>query len=203
MTDLIEQGRKSLPKNYRTVPGSHEAFPPESNTARLCRAAATRTTPTTISASPPPPSLPSKQTSASPSRPRRRAKIPRLPADTIHLLAPNLQDLPLASCDTLRIHPVNNTFTLSVADSARAQAYLRITSLTVSGTTFTAHLYALPPDDVPWWILYHGVHLRLLPFHNKVDAYFNYRSTGHRTDVCPKPRQDQCYRCDATHPPPP
>ncbi|KAH7947376.1 hypothetical protein HPB52_010998 [Rhipicephalus sanguineus] len=36
---------------------------------------------------------------------------------------------------------------LTVADSARAQAYLCITSLTVSGTTFTVHLYAPPPED--------------------------------------------------------
>ncbi|KAH7940264.1 hypothetical protein HPB52_022584 [Rhipicephalus sanguineus] len=165
-----------------------------------------------------------------------------------------MQDLAPAFRDTVRIHPVKNTFTLSVADSARAQAYLYITSLTVSGTTFTVHLYAPAPDDalrsvlyhafddftdeailedlqasnptlsivggrrmgkaphilfaltepkVPRWILYHGVHLRLLPFHNKIEACFNCRSTGHRTDVCPKPRQDRCHRCCATHPPPP
>lgn len=143
------------------------------------RAAAAKTTPTTMPASPPPPSPPSKQTSASASRPRRRAPIPRLPADTIHVVgrpktsvdlnklqpwhlysallkAANLQDLPPASRDTVRIHPVNNTFILSVADSARAQAYLRITSLTVSGTTFTVHLYAPPPDDALRGILYHA-----------------------------------------------
>ncbi|KAH7977146.1 hypothetical protein HPB51_026994 [Rhipicephalus microplus] len=67
---------------------------------------------------------------------------------TALLQAAFLQDLPPASRDTVRIHPVNNTFTLSVADSARAQAYLRITSLTVSGNTFTVHLYA-PPQTMP------------------------------------------------------
>ncbi|XP_075556472.1 BTB/POZ domain-containing protein 7 isoform X2 [Dermacentor variabilis] len=106
----------------------------------------------------------SKQASASPPQPRRHAPLPRLPADTIHVVghpktpvdltklqpwhlytallqAASLQDLPPASRDTVQIHPVNNTFTLSVVESARAQAYLRITSLTVSGTTFTIHLY--------------------------------------------------------------
>ncbi|KAH7967710.1 hypothetical protein HPB52_001867 [Rhipicephalus sanguineus] len=206
----------------------------------LRRAAAAKTMPTTMPASPPPPSPPSKQTSASPSRPRRRAPIPRLPADTIHVVAANLRDLPPASRDTVRIHPVNNTFTLSVADTAHAQAYLRITSLTVSGTTFTVRLHAPPPDDalrgilyhafddftlsivgdhrmgktphilvaltepkVPRWILYHGVHLSLLAFHNNVKACFNCRSTDHRTDVCLKARQDRSHRCGAIHPPPP
>ncbi|KAH8008613.1 hypothetical protein HPB51_000108 [Rhipicephalus microplus] len=225
-----------------------------------------------------PASLPSsKRVNTSPPQHRRRAPLPRLPADTIHIVgrpkspveltklqpwhlytallqAAFLQDLPPASRDTVRIHPVNNTFTLSVADSARAQAYLRITSLTVSGNTFTVHLYAPPPDDalrgilyhafddftdqailedlqasnptlsvvggrrmgkaphilvtlmepkLPRWIFYHGVQLRLLPFRNKVEACYNCRSTGHRTDVCPKPRQERCHRCGAAHPTPP
>ncbi|KAH7976233.1 hypothetical protein HPB52_010187 [Rhipicephalus sanguineus] len=225
-----------------------------------------------------PASLPSsKRVNASPPQHRRRAPLPRLPADTIHIVgrpkspveltklqpwhlytallqAACLQDLPPASRDTVRIHPVNNTFTLSVADSARAQAYLRITSLTVSGNTFTVHLYAPPPDDalmgilyhafedftdqailedlqasnptlsvvggrrmgkaphilvtlmkpkLPRWIFYHGVQLRLLPFRSKVEACYNCRSTGHRTDVCPKPRQERCHRCGAAHPTPP
>ncbi|KAH7947160.1 hypothetical protein HPB52_007927 [Rhipicephalus sanguineus] len=90
------------------------------------RAAAAKTTPTTMPASPP-----SKQTT-------------------------NLQDLLPTSRDTVRIHPFNNIFTLSVADSACAQAYLRITSLMVSGTTFTVHLYAPPPDDALRGILYHA-----------------------------------------------
>ncbi|KAH8036303.1 hypothetical protein HPB51_024639 [Rhipicephalus microplus] len=219
----------------------------------------------------------SKRVNTSPPQHRRRAPLPRLPADTIHIVgrpkspveltklqpwhlytallqAAFLQDLPPASRDTVRIHPVNNTFTLSVADSARAQAYLRITSLTVSGNTFTVHLYAPPPDDalrgilyhafddftdqailedlqasnptlsvvggrrmgkaphilvtlmepkLPRWIFYHGVQLRLLPFRNKVEACYNCRSTGHRTDVCPKPRQERCHRCGAAHPTPP
>ncbi|KAH7975382.1 hypothetical protein HPB52_001335 [Rhipicephalus sanguineus] len=154
----------------------------------------------------------------------------------------------------VRIHPVNNIFTLSVVDSTRAQAYLRTTYLTVSGNTFTVHLYVPPPDDalrgilyhafddftdqailddlqasnptltvvggrrmgksphilvtlmdtkLPRWIFYHSVQLRLLQFRNKVEACFNCRSTGHRTDVCPKPRQERCHRCGAAHPPSP
>ncbi|XP_037515510.1 uncharacterized protein LOC119391936 [Rhipicephalus sanguineus] len=56
----------------------------------------------------------------------------------------------------VRIHPVNNTFTLGAADTARAQAHLRITSLMVSGTAFTVHIYAPPPDDALRGVLYHA-----------------------------------------------
>ncbi|KAH7982859.1 hypothetical protein HPB52_007702 [Rhipicephalus sanguineus] len=42
--------------------------------------------------------------------------------------------------------------------------------------------------------------LRLLPFRNKVEACFNCRSTGHWTNVCPKPRQERCHRCGALTP---
>ncbi|KAH7957387.1 hypothetical protein HPB52_018406 [Rhipicephalus sanguineus] len=219
--------------------------------AALRRAAAAKTTTTTMAASPPPPLPPSKQTSALASRPCCRATIPRLPADTIHVIASAMAPiLRLTASSELARSPA----CITTADSARARTYLRITSLTVSGNTFTLHLYDPPPDDalrgilyhafddfthkailedlqasnptlpivggrhmgktphilvaltepkVPRWILYHGVHLRLLPFHNKAEACFNCRSTGHRTDVCPKPREDRCHRCGATHPPPP
>lgn len=249
----------------------------EKRRAALRLAAAAAATPNDASASSPSSARPPKQTKASPPSLRRHVPLPRLPADTIHIVgrpkapvdltksqpwhlytallqAANLQDLPPASRDMVRIHPTNNTFTLSVAESARAQAYLRITSLTVSGKAFAVHIYAPPPDDalrgilyhafddftdqailedlqasnptlsvvngrrmgktphilvtlidtkLPRWICYHGVQLRLLPFHNKVEACFNCRSTGHRTDVCPKPRQDRCQRCGGDHPPPP
>ncbi|KAH7951787.1 hypothetical protein HPB52_012948 [Rhipicephalus sanguineus] len=66
-----------------------------------------------------------------------------------------LQDLSPASRNTVRIHPVN-TFTLSVEDSTRAEAYLRITSPTVSVNTFSVRLYAQPPDDALRAILYHA-----------------------------------------------
>ncbi|KAH7982680.1 hypothetical protein HPB52_006496 [Rhipicephalus sanguineus] len=192
-----------------------------------------------------PASLPSsKRVNASPPQHRRRAPLPRLPADTIHIVG-----RPKSPVELTKLQPWH-----FVADSARAQAYLRITSLTVSGNTFTVHLYAPPPDDalrgilyhafddftdqailedlqasnptlsvvggrrmgkaphilvtlmepkLPRWIFYHGVQLRLLPFRNKVEACYNCRSTGHRTDVCPKPRQERCHRCGAAHPTPP
>ncbi|KAH7950592.1 hypothetical protein HPB51_028376 [Rhipicephalus microplus] len=270
---ILSKDRTCPPRNSRTNPGSRQASAPKSNAAQPCALPTAATKPTTT-----PASLPSsKRVNTSPPQHRRRAPLPRLPADTIHIVgrpkspveltklqpwhlytallqAAFLQDLPPASRDTVRIHPVNNTFTLSVADSARAQAYLRITSLTVSGNTFTVHLYAPPPDDalrgilyhafddftdqailedlqasnptlsvvggrrmgkaphilvtlmepkLPRWIFYHGVQLRLLPFRNKVEACYNCRSTGHRTDVCPKPRQERCHRCGAAHPTPP
>ncbi|KAH7982215.1 hypothetical protein HPB52_003445 [Rhipicephalus sanguineus] len=133
--------------------------------------------------SPPPRRLPCRRhrRRRSGSMPRLRstaAPLRRLPADTIHIIGrPKslveltklqpwylytallqtacLQDLTPAPRDMVRIHPVNSTFKISVADSPRAQAYLRITSLTVSSNTFTVKLYAPPPDDAHG-ILYHA-----------------------------------------------
>ncbi|KAH7940124.1 hypothetical protein HPB52_021877 [Rhipicephalus sanguineus] len=150
----------------------------EKRRAALRLAAATATAkPTAMPTSQPSSSPPSNRASASPPHPHRRTPLPRLPADTIHVVrcpkrhveltklqpwhlytallqAACLQDLPPASRDMVRIHPINNTFTLSIADSSRAQAYLRITFFTVSGNTFTVHLYAPPPDDALRGILY-------------------------------------------------
>ncbi|KAH7934459.1 hypothetical protein HPB52_025708 [Rhipicephalus sanguineus] len=101
---------------------------------------------------------------------RKRGPLPRMPADTIHIVgrpktpvdltklppwqlyeallkAASLPDQPPASRDKLRVHPTNNTFTISVPDSVRAQAYLRITSLQIGDRTIEFHVYAPPPDD--------------------------------------------------------
>ncbi|KAH7932395.1 hypothetical protein HPB52_024637 [Rhipicephalus sanguineus] len=207
---------------------------------------------------------------------RRRAPLPRLPQDTIHIVgrprtpidltkvppwqlhdallkAASLPDQPPASRDRLRTHPTNNTFTLSVIDSQRAQAYLRVKSINVGTDTIELHVYAPPPDDavrgimfhayddfsdneiladlqasnpdmpivsgrrmgqtrhivvalttktLPKWIFYHGTDIRLYPFYNRVEACFNCRKVGHRTDVCPLPRKQRCRRCGEEHPPP-
>lgn len=101
---------------------------------------------------------------------RKRGPLPRMPADTIHIVgrpktpvdltklppwqlykallkAASLPDQPPASRDKLRVHPTNNTFIISVPDSVRAQAYLRITSLQIGDRTIEFHVYAPPPDD--------------------------------------------------------
>ncbi|KAH7957811.1 hypothetical protein HPB52_022776 [Rhipicephalus sanguineus] len=101
---------------------------------------------------------------------RKRVPLPRMPADTIHIVgrpktpvdltklppwqlykallkAASLPDQPPASRDKLRVHPTNNTFIISVPDSVRAQAYLRITSLQIGDRTIEFHVYAPPPDD--------------------------------------------------------
>ncbi|KAH7972488.1 hypothetical protein HPB52_012589 [Rhipicephalus sanguineus] len=205
---------------------------------------------------------------------RKRGPLPRMPADTIHIVgrpktpvdltklppwqlyeallkAASLPDQPPASRDKLRVHPTNNTFTISVPDSVRAQAYLRITSLQIGDRTIEFHVYAPPPDDafrgimfnaydsftddeilkdlqesnpsmpvvggrrmgrsnhvlvtmlgdcLPRWILYHGVYIRLYPFYPRVEACFNCRKVGHRTDVCPHPKRNRCSRCGQDHP---
>lgn len=208
---------------------------------------------------------------------RRRGPLPRMPADAIHIVgrpkapidltklppwqlyeallkAASLPDQPPASRDQVRVHPTNNTFTLSVQDSARAKTYLQVTSLKFGDQAIEIHIYAPPPDDafrgimfhafdnfsdeeilqdlqesnpnmpvvggrrmgrtshilvtmlgdhLPRWIFYHGVHIRLYPFYRKVEACFNCRKVGHRTDVCPHPRRNRCSRCGEDHPPAP
>ncbi|KAH7948193.1 hypothetical protein HPB52_019250 [Rhipicephalus sanguineus] len=208
---------------------------------------------------------------------RKRGPLPRMPADTIHIVgrtktpvdltklppwqlyeallkAASLPDQPPASSDKLRVHPTNNTFTISVPDSVRAQAYLRITSLQIGDRVIEFHVYAPPPNDafrgimfnaydsftddeilkdlqdsnpsmpvvggrcmgrtnhvlvtmlgdcLPRWILYHGVYIRLYPFYPRVEACFNCRKVGHRTDVCPHPKRNPCSRCGQDHPPTP
>ncbi|KAH7963157.1 hypothetical protein HPB52_019777 [Rhipicephalus sanguineus] len=67
----------------------------------------------------------------------------------------------------------------------------------------TRHIVvALTTKNLPKWIFYHGTDIRLYPFYNKVEACFNCRKVGHRTDVCPLPRKQRCRRCGEEHPPP-
>lgn len=110
---------------------------------------------------------------------RRRAPLPRMPADAIHIVgrpqspidltkvppwqlheallkAASLPDQPPATRDRLRTHPTNNTFTLSVVDSRRAQAYLCIKSINVGTRTVDLHVYAPPPDDAVRGIMFHA-----------------------------------------------
>ncbi|KAH7989033.1 hypothetical protein HPB51_026513 [Rhipicephalus microplus] len=119
------------------------------------------------------------QVKSRPPRLRRRAPLPRLPQDSIHIVgrprtpidltkvppwqlhdallkAASLPDQPPASRDRLRTHPTNNTFTLSVIDSQRAQAYLRVKSITIGAATIELHVYAPPPDDAIRGIMFHA-----------------------------------------------
>ncbi|KAH7985949.1 hypothetical protein HPB52_025286 [Rhipicephalus sanguineus] len=66
----------------------------------------------------------------------------------------------------------------------------------------TRHIVvALTAKTLPKWIFYHGTDIRLYPFYNRVEACFNCRKVGHRTDVCPLPRKQRCRRCGEEHPP--
>ncbi|KAH8024240.1 hypothetical protein HPB51_022359 [Rhipicephalus microplus] len=99
---------------------------------------------------------------------RRHGLLPKIPPDAIHmgrpktpveltkllpwqlyealLKAASLPHQPPASRDKVRVHPTNNTFTLNVRESVRAQAYLHITSLQIEFRTIEFHIYAPPPD---------------------------------------------------------
>ncbi|KAM7310606.1 hypothetical protein ISCGN_007514 [Ixodes scapularis] len=49
--------------------------------------------------------------------------------------------------DHLRIHPENNTFTISTPDEARARTYAALKSLSVGENTYEMNAYVPPPDD--------------------------------------------------------
>ncbi|KAH7944635.1 hypothetical protein HPB52_022961 [Rhipicephalus sanguineus] len=148
----LSKDRKCPPRNSWMNPGSRHAYAPTGNAEQPCALA-----PPLPQLSPPPRRLHSRH-----HRRHRIEQVPRLhiPTAALHFLvsqptrftssaaqkAPRVvQDLQPASRDMVMIRPVNNTFTLSIVDSTRAQAYLRITSLPVSGNTFTVHLYAPSP----------------------------------------------------------
>ncbi|KAH7955931.1 hypothetical protein HPB52_005156 [Rhipicephalus sanguineus] len=68
---------------------------------------------------------------------RKRGPLPRMPADTIHIVG-----RPKTPVDLTKLPPWQ-----LVPDSVRAQAYLRITSLQIGDRTIEFHVYAPPPDD--------------------------------------------------------
>ncbi|KAH8023741.1 hypothetical protein HPB51_016480 [Rhipicephalus microplus] len=74
--------------------------------------------------------------------------------------------------------------------SARRLGKTRHFVLTIAGHT--------PPKPVR----YLAFTLLIFPFRKRVEACFNCRQTGHKTDVCPKPKQDNCRHCSESHPQP-
>ncbi|KAH7977681.1 hypothetical protein HPB49_003168 [Dermacentor silvarum] len=48
--------------------------------------------------------------------------------------------------DQVRLHPANNTFTISTPVEARARTYAQITSITIGTTLTDATAYLAPPD---------------------------------------------------------
>ncbi|KAH7942718.1 hypothetical protein HPB52_000209 [Rhipicephalus sanguineus] len=54
--------------------------------------------------------------------------------------------------------------------------------------------------DRPVYVRYWGATYVLYPFLDRIEACYNCRKVGHRTDVCPQQRQARCKRCeDETH----
>ncbi|KAH8008706.1 hypothetical protein HPB51_003353 [Rhipicephalus microplus] len=56
--------------------------------------------------------------------------------------------------------------------------------------------------NLPKHVRYISFMLLIFPFGEWVEACFNGRKTGDKTDVCPKPKQDNCRRCRESHPQP-
>ncbi|KAH8021753.1 hypothetical protein HPB51_016817 [Rhipicephalus microplus] len=74
--------------------------------------------------------------------------------------------------------------------SARRLGKTRHFVLTIAGYTLPKH------------VRYLHFPLLIFPFRERVEACFNCRQTGHRTDVCPRPKQDNCRHCGESHPQP-
>ncbi|KAH7983769.1 hypothetical protein HPB52_014195 [Rhipicephalus sanguineus] len=54
--------------------------------------------------------------------------------------------------------------------------------------------------DRPPYVRYWGATYVVYPFRDRIEACYNCRKVGHRTDVCPQQRQVRCKRCgDETH----
>ncbi|KAH7985164.1 hypothetical protein HPB51_026859 [Rhipicephalus microplus] len=119
----------------------------------------------------------------------------------------------------MRIHPTNNTITVSMPDVNRAIAYLKITQVKTADQSCDVAVYAPAPDNLVRGIIFNAHSFEsdnqifnelrarnptidIVSARGRVEACFNCRQTGHRTDVCPKPKQDNCRRCGESHPKP-
>lgn len=153
----------------------------------------------------------------------------------------------------MRIHPTNNTITVSTPDVNHAVAYLKITKVKIADQSCAMAVYATAPNNsvrgiifnahsfesddqifnelrarnptvyivstqrlgktrhfvltiaghtLPKHVRYHAFTLLIFPFRERVEACFNCRQTGHRTDVCPKSKQHNCRQCGESHPQP-
>ncbi|KAH7985722.1 hypothetical protein HPB52_025439 [Rhipicephalus sanguineus] len=60
-------------------------------------------------------------------------------------------------------------------------------------------------DKLPKYVRFLALTFEVFPFRERLEACFNCRKLGHRTDVCPKPRPQvpRCRRCGEEHTPPP
>ncbi|KAH7983213.1 hypothetical protein HPB52_010218 [Rhipicephalus sanguineus] len=149
---------------------------------------------------------------------RRRAPLPRLPQDTIHIAYLRVKSINVGT-DTIELHvyaPPPDDAVRGImfhayddfsdneilADLQASNPDMPIVSGRRMGQT--RHIVvALTTKNLPKWIFYHGTDIRLYPFYNsRVEACFNCRKVGHRMDVCPLPRKQRCRRCGEEHPPP-
>ncbi|KAH7936695.1 hypothetical protein HPB49_003126 [Dermacentor silvarum] len=131
----------------------------------------------------------------------RRAPLPQLPRGDLKVVEALAQD-------QVRLHPANNTFTISTPVEARARTYAQITSITIGTNSTDATAYLAPPDDAVRGVIHMahtirfwaGVHT-CFPHRPKMETCYNCRRIGHRQDVCPAPASGCCHNCGETHTP--
>ncbi|KAH7978326.1 hypothetical protein HPB49_005196 [Dermacentor silvarum] len=125
--------------------------------------------------------------------------------------------------DQVRLHPANNTFTISTPVEARARTYAQITSITIGTNSTDATAYLAPPDDAVRGVI-HMAHSAVNNYHfrhwTSAQSYpllggcshmFSPSTQNgdmlqlppHRTppDVCPAPASGCCHNCGETHTP--
>ncbi|XP_065302332.2 uncharacterized protein [Dermacentor albipictus] len=222
-------------------------------------------------------SAPNARQRGRPPPPTKKRPLPRLPSDdlkivlrpqgtlNLHTVGParlavaiyaaaNVDQRLAVTADQVRMHPTNNTVTVSTPDSARAVSYAKVRAITIDTTEVPVAAYAPAPDNsvrgilyraysyesdaeifaelrarnpdipivaarrmgqtrhfvvtfantkLPRYMRYLGFTFEVFPYKGRPEACFNCRKLGHRTDVCPQPRQPICRCCGVAHEPQP
>ncbi|KAH7968027.1 hypothetical protein HPB52_005443 [Rhipicephalus sanguineus] len=119
---------------------------------------------------------------------------------------------------------VENIIIASTADTERATKLRSITTIQLGGTIFSVNPHVRHPDDVcrgviyglfparmlgrsstavitfdgphvPYYITYQSGDYRCKPYRTSVQYCRKCGAIGHRQDICPRPREDFCYKC--------
>ncbi|KAL1466433.1 hypothetical protein MTO96_026724 [Rhipicephalus appendiculatus] len=103
--------------------------------------------------------------------------------------------------DQLRLHPTNNTALISTPSLDRAGRNKCIAIVGARRLGKSRHIVTIfAGADRPDYVRYWGATYVVYPFRDRIEACYNCRKVGHRTDVCPQERKARCKRCgDETH----